>query len=69
MTELNKFGVIGLLHFHKEILQSHFSEFPFQKLQYIQKGKSCCIKNLCNLSNKIFQYLVVRNYRGAKEEV
>ena len=27
MTELNKFGVIGLLYFHKEILPSHMAEF------------------------------------------
>ena len=34
MTELNKFRVLGLLHFHKEILPSHEAGFPFQKLQY-----------------------------------
>ena len=35
MTELNKFGVIGILHFHKGILSSHGTKFSFQKLQYI----------------------------------
>ena len=35
VTELNKFGVIGLLHFHKGILQSHMTEFPFQKFEYV----------------------------------
>ena len=33
MTELNKFGVIGLLQFQKGILPSHMAEFPFKKLQ------------------------------------
>ena len=28
VTELNKFGVIGLLHFHKWILPSHWLSFP-----------------------------------------
>ena len=31
---IDKFGVIGLLHFHKGILPSHEAEFLFQKLQY-----------------------------------
>ena len=35
MTELNKFEVIGLLHFHKGILPSHVAKFPFQKVQYV----------------------------------
>ena len=39
MTVLNKFGVIGLLHFHKGILSSHEAEFSFQKLQYAEKYK------------------------------
>ena len=29
VTELNKFGVIGLLHLHKRISLSHVAEFPF----------------------------------------
>ena len=29
MTELNKFGVIEQLHFHKGILPSHVTEYPF----------------------------------------
>ena len=37
MTELNKFGVIGLLHFHKGILPFYVVENPFQKLQYVYK--------------------------------
>ena len=30
MTEFNKFGVIGLLHFNKEILPSYSLNFPLQ---------------------------------------
>ena len=30
MTELNKFGVIGLLYFHKEILPSHMAELSLE---------------------------------------
>ena len=37
MIDVNKFGVIGLLQFHQIILPSHMGEFPFQKLQYVQK--------------------------------
>ena len=44
MSELNKFGVIGLLHFNKGILLSHVAEFPFQKLQYVKKDSSYCIR-------------------------
>ena len=44
VTELNKVGVIGLLHFYKGILQSHVTEFPFEKLQYVQKDTFYCIR-------------------------
>ena len=37
VTELDKFGVIGLLHLHKGILQYHVAEFSFQKLMYVYK--------------------------------
>ena len=30
MTEFNKFGVIGLLHFHNEIRPCHSLNFPLQ---------------------------------------
>ena len=30
MTEFNKFGVIGLLHFHNEFLPSYSLNFPLQ---------------------------------------
>ena len=35
MIEVNKFGVVGLMHFQKAILLSHVSKFSFQKLQYL----------------------------------
>ena len=44
MSELNKFRVIGQLHFQKRISPSHVSEFPFQKLQYVQKHRVFFIK-------------------------
>ena len=44
MTELNKFGVIGLLNFHKGLLSSHVVKFPSQKPQYIYKDTFYCIK-------------------------
>ena len=40
MTELNKFGVTGLLRFQKGILPSHVAKFPFQILQYVQRNVS-----------------------------
>ena len=43
MTELNKFGVIGLLRLHKGTLLSH-AEFPFQQVQYVQKDRFFCIR-------------------------
>ena len=64
MTELNKFKVTGLLHFHKGILQSNVAEFTFKKLQCVLKDTFYCIRqkdwyvdiksddNLCNLSNE-----------------
>ena len=33
VTELNKFRVIGPLHFHRGILPSHVAKLPFQKPQ------------------------------------
>ena len=44
MTELNKFGVRGLLHFHKGILLSRVAEFPFEKRQHVQKDEVSCIR-------------------------
>ena len=35
VNELNKLGLIGLLHFSKCILLSHVTEYPFQNLQYV----------------------------------
>ena len=35
MTELNKFEIVGLLHFQKGILPSHVAKFLFQKKGYI----------------------------------
>ena len=82
MTEFNKLGVIGLLHFHKEILQNHVAEIPFQKLQYVQQYMffvyekktdililKMMINNLCHWSNQKTQYSLIINYRGAGEEV
>ena len=37
VTELDKFGVIGLLHLHKGILQYHVAECSFQKLMNVYK--------------------------------
>ena len=37
MTELNKFGFIGLLHLRKEILPCHVAEYHFQKHIYDYK--------------------------------
>ena len=37
VTDLSKFGTIGLLHFHKGISPSHVAEFPFQKRTYVYK--------------------------------
>ena len=31
----HKFEVVGLLDFHKVLLLSHVSDFPFQNLHYI----------------------------------
>ena len=44
MTELNNGGVIRLLLLHKGILLSHVTQFPFQKLQYVQKDTFYCIR-------------------------
>ena len=41
MTEVWKFGVLGLQHFHRPC---HVTEFPFQKLQYAQKDRFFCCK-------------------------
>ena len=53
VTDLNKFGVIGLLHFHKGILPSHVTEFPFQKVMI--KYLNYCFKSF------------IFNYRGVGE--
>ena len=44
MTEVNRFGVIGLRHSHKGVLLSHVAEFLFQKLQFVQKDRFLCIR-------------------------
>ena len=44
MSDLNKFGVIRLLHFDKGILSSHVAEFHYQKLQHFQKDMVFCIR-------------------------
>ena len=41
--ELNEFGGKGM-HFHKGILLSYVAEYPFKKLQYVQKGSFFCIR-------------------------
>ena len=46
MTEFNKFRVRGLSHFHKSILPSYDTEFPFQKLHYVYKGTNYCITKI-----------------------
>ena len=33
-----------MLHFQKAILKSHVTEFPFEKLRYIQKDTLYCIR-------------------------
>ena len=38
MTELKKFGVVELVHFHKGILTSHVAELPFQKIYICLEG-------------------------------
>ena len=44
VTELNKFRVIELLHFHKGILQSNVAEFTFKKLPCVLKDTFYCIR-------------------------
>ena len=44
MSDLNKFGVIRLLHFDKGILSSHVAEFHYQKLRHFQKDMVFCIR-------------------------
>ena len=44
MTELNKSGVMELLHFHKGISPSYVVEYAFQNLQYFQDRFLCISK-------------------------
>ena len=44
VKELNKFGVIEMLLFHKGILQSYVAEFLFQKFQYVKKYTFDCMR-------------------------
>ena len=45
MTELNKFGVTGLLYLHKGILPCHKTEFFFQKFMYVNKDMFLFVYN------------------------
>ena len=79
MTELNKFGVIGLLHFHKRIWRSRVAgislsktylysekEILYQKkYRYIDTKSD--VKNLCALA--FSQKLSILDYMGVGEEV
>lgn len=43
-TELNKSAYIGLPVFHEAILLSRMTEYPFQKIQYVEKDKVFVIR-------------------------
>ena len=45
VTDLNKFGYIGLPIFHEAILLSRMTVYPFQKIQYVEKDKVFVIRN------------------------
>ena len=77
MTELNKNGVIGLLHLHKGIRPSHMAPFPFQKCMYVSKNTlfvqqrkihtlilKMMIKNICCFFCTKTQYSFTFDYRG-----
>ena len=57
-------------------LTSHVVEFPFQKLQYVQKNTIyfSCIDAKCDDKDYAIQVMkklnsLILNYRGAREEV
>ena len=55
MTELNKSGVMGLLHFHKGISPSYVVEYAFQNLQYFQD------RFLCISKKKLILKVMIKN--------
>ena len=80
VTELNKFGVTGLLRFQKGISPSHVAKFPFQVLQYVQRNVSFLYKRKRHIDTKSddnayccfctkSQYCFIINYTGVWERL
>lgn len=67
MTELNKNGVIGLLHLHKGIRPSHMAPFPFQKCMCFEEYVFCTTKkdSYIDTENDDKEYMLLLLYKNS----